>query len=75
MRNMNILSIVTGIVVLIAGLVAFVPLLGWLYWVVIPLGIIGIVLGALSSKRTGLVLNLILVAIFFIRWSMGGFVL
>jgi hypothetical protein len=73
--GMNILSIVIALLVLITGLVAFIPLLGWLYWIVIPVAVIGAVVGALSRHRTGLVLNVLLIVIFGIRWWMGGFIL
>ncbi len=72
---MNIISILIAILVLIFGLVAFIPLLGWLYWIVIPIAVIGAVVGALSRHRTGLVLNILLIVIFGIRWWMGGFIL
>jgi len=72
---MNIISILIGILVLVAGLVAFIPLLGWLYWIVIPVAVIGAVVGALSKHRTGLVLNILLIVVFGIRWWMGGFIL
>ncbi len=73
--RMNIISILIAILVLICGLVAFIPLLGWLYWIVIPIAVIGAVVGALSRHRTGLVLNILLIVIFGIRWWMGGFIL
>ena len=38
---MNILSILIGLITLVFGLVAFVPLLGWMNWIVIPIGIVG----------------------------------
>ncbi len=70
----NLISMLIGIVVLFAGLVAFIPLLGWIYWLVIPLGVIGVAIGALSRSRTGLILNLVLLVIFGLRWWMGGFI-
>lgn len=73
--RMNIISILIAILVLILGLVAFIPLLGWLYWIVIPIAVIGAVVGALSRHRTGLTLNVLLIVIFGIRWWMGGFIL
>jgi hypothetical protein len=42
---------------------------------VIPIAVIGAVVGALSRHRTGLVLNILLIVIFGIRWWMGGFIL
>ena len=35
------LSLIIGLVALICALVAFLPLLGWANWLIIPLAIIG----------------------------------
>lgn len=69
---LNIVSILIGFVTLAAGLVAFVPFLGWLNWAVIPVGIVGAALGALSSSNTGRNFNLVLVVIFALRLMLGG---
>ena len=39
----NLVSLIIGIVALICALVAFIPLLGWANWLIIPLAIIGAV--------------------------------
>jgi hypothetical protein len=65
---LNIASILIGLVTLVLGLVAFIPLLGWMNWLVIPIGIVGAAVGALSSSNGGR--NLII--IFAIRLSLGG---
>ncbi|NYD90464.1 hypothetical protein [Sphingomonas melonis] len=69
---LNIVSIAIGLVTLVLGLVAFIPLLGWLNWVVIPIGIVGAAFGAMSSSNSGRNLNLVLIVIFAIRLSLGG---
>ena len=69
---LNIVSILIGLVTLVLGLVAFVPLLGWMNWLVIPIGIVGAAVGALSSHRSGRNLNLTLIVIFAIRLMLGG---
>lgn len=69
---LNIASIFIGFVTLVLGLVAFVPLLGWMNWVVIPIGIVGAAVGALSSSNAGRNLNLVLIVIFAVRLSVGG---
>lgn len=69
---MNIVSILIGLVTLVLGLVAFVPFLGILNWFVIPIGIVGAAVGALSSAKTGRNLNLVLVVIFTLRLMIGG---
>ncbi|EZP52500.1 hypothetical protein [Sphingomonas sp. RIT328] len=69
---LNIVSIALGLVTLTLGLVAFIPLLGWMNWIVIPIGIVGVAVGALSSSNGGRNLNLVLIVIFAIRLSLGG---
>ncbi len=69
---LNIVSIFIGLVTLALGLVAFVPLLGWMNWLVIPIGIVGAAIGAMSSSNGGRNLNLVLIVIFAIRLSLGG---
>jgi hypothetical protein len=69
---LNIVSILVGLVTLAFGLVAFVPLLGWMNWLVIPIGIVGAAIGAMSSSNGGRNLNLVLIVIFAIRLSLGG---
>ncbi|MFC3579631.1 hypothetical protein [Sphingomonas hylomeconis] len=69
---LNILSILIGLVVLLFAVVGFVPLLGWLNWFIIPLGIVGAALGALSSSKSGRNLNILLIIICALRLSLGG---
>ena len=69
---LNLVSILIGLVTLAFGLVAFIPLLGWMNWLVIPIGIVGAAVGALSSSSSGRNLNLVLIVIFAIRLSIGG---
>lgn len=69
---MNIISILIGLVTLTLGLVAFVPFLGWMNWFVIPIGIVGAALGALSPAKSGRNLNLGLVVVFTLRLMLGG---
>jgi hypothetical protein len=69
---MNVISTVIGIVALVAALVAFIPLLGWLNWLVIPVAVIGLVLGLFSDKTTGRNINLIVLVIAMFRLFIGG---
>jgi hypothetical protein len=61
-----------GCVTLVLGLIAFFPLLGWMNWLIIPIGIVGAAVGALSSTNGGRNLNLVLIVIFALRLSLGG---
>ena len=69
---LNLVSILIGVVTLALGLVAFVPLLGWMNWLVIPIGIVGAAVGAMSSTNGGRNLNLVLIVIFGLRLMLGG---
>ena len=39
---MNIISILIGLVALFWGVIAFTPFLGWMYWGVLPVAIVGL---------------------------------
>ena len=69
---MNMISTLIGIVALFAALIAFIPLLGWLNWLVIPFVAIGLVLGLLSDKTTGRNINLAVLVIAMFRLFIGG---
>lgn len=69
---LNILSLLVGVVALFLGIFAFFPLLGWAYWLIIPIALVGLALGQLSSSRSGRNLNLIVIVIGIVRLSLGG---
>jgi len=68
----NITSLIIGFVALICAMVAFLPLLGWLNWFIIPLAIIGAGIGVISRGTAGRNLNLLVILIAAIRLSLGG---
>ena len=69
---LNILSLLVGVVALFLGIFAFFPFLGWAYWLIIPIALVGLALGQLSSSRSGRNLNLIVIVIGIVRLSLGG---
>ncbi len=69
---MNLISTLIGIMALVAALVAFIPLLGWLNWLVIPVAVIGLVIGLVSDKTTGRNVNLVVVVLATLRLFIGG---
>jgi hypothetical protein len=71
----NIASLLVGFVALICALVAFLPLLGWLNWLIIPLAIIGAGVGVISRGTAGRNLNLLVIAIGVVRLILGGGIL
>ncbi|WP_310467577.1 hypothetical protein [Sphingomonas sp.] len=72
---LNIVSLVIGVVALLFGLIAFLPLLGWANWLIIPLAIIGAVIGMASSGTAGRNLNIFVIVVGVIRLSLGGGIL
>ena len=68
----NIASLIIGIVALILGVIAFIPLLGWAYWLIIPLALIGAGVGMISRSTAGRNLNLFVVVVGVIRLMLGG---
>lgn len=69
---LNILSLSVGSLALVAALFAFLPLLGWANWFIIPLAVVGLVIGLASSQRSGRNLNLVVIVVGVLRLSLGG---
>lgn len=67
----NLVSLIIGAVALIAALVAFVPLLGWANWLIIPLAILGAVIGMISRSSAGRNLNLFVIVVAVLRLILG----
>jgi hypothetical protein len=68
----NLVSLVIGFVAMILAIVAFIPLLGWANWLIIPIAIIGAVVGMLSNGTSGRNLNLCVIVIGIVRLMLGG---
>jgi hypothetical protein len=69
---LNILSLLVGAVALALGILAFLPLLGWAYWLIIPIALVGLALGVLSRHKSGRNLNLVVIVVGVIRLMLGG---
>ena len=72
---LNIVSLIIGAVALIFAVVAFIPLLGWANWLIIPLAVIGAGIGMVSRSTAGRNLNLFVILIAVVRLSLGGGIL
>jgi hypothetical protein len=68
----NIAALIIGLVALVLAVVAFLPLLGWAIWLIIPLAIIGAVIGMLSRGTAGRNLNLFVILVGVVRLMLGG---
>ena len=73
MRNM--MSIALGLFALVLVVVAFIPLLGWANWFIIPIAIVGLALGAMSDRTSGRNLNIVVIVAGVLRLMLGGGIL
>jgi uncharacterized membrane protein len=79
---MGVISLVWGIVALLWMLLAFIPLLGWGNWFMIPFAAVGAIIAAIGMlftrsenrgrAKTGLILNGIAIVVGVIRLGLGG---
>ena len=72
---MNVISVIIGIVALIIALVGFIPLLGILNWFVIPLAVVGLIVGMFDARTTGRNFNAIVLVLAVVRLFLGGGIL
>ena len=68
----NVASLIIGFVALILAIIAFIPLLGWANWLIIPLAVIGAGVGMVSRGTSGRNLNLFVIVIGVVRLMLGG---
>lgn len=78
---MGFISLVWGVLAALFMLIALIPLLGWLNWLVIPFAGIGAILAGIGimfkgekgrRAKAGLVLNAIVIVVALVRLGMGG---
>lgn len=67
----NLVSLIIGFVALLCAIVAFIPFLGALNWLIVPLAIIGAVIGMISRSNAGRNLNLLVIVVGVIRLMLG----
>lgn len=72
---LNLVSLIIGAVALVCVAIAFIPLLGWANWLIIPLAVIGAGIGAISGGTSGRNLNLVVIVIGVLRLMLGGGIL
>jgi len=72
---LNLVSLIIGAVALLLAAVAFLPLLGWANWLIIPLAVIGAAVGMASSSNGGRNLNLFVIVVGIVRLMIGGGIL
>jgi hypothetical protein len=72
---LNLVSLIIGAVALVMAVIAFLPLLGWANWLIIPLAMIGAVVGMAARSTAGRNLNLFVIVIGVVRLMLGGGIL
>lgn len=72
---LDLVSLIIGFVALVCAAIAFLPLLGWANWLIIPIAILGAAVGMISSGTAGRNLNLLVIGIGIVRLMIGGGVL
>ncbi len=68
----NLLSILIGLLSLVIVIPATIPFLGWANWFALPLIVIGIIVGQLSSSRSGRNFCIVVGLIAVVRLTIGG---
>ena len=71
----NLVSLIIGAVALLLAVIAFLPLLGWANWLIIPLAVIGAGIGMISRGSAGRNLNLFVIVVGIFRLMIGGGIL
>lgn len=69
---MKIIGLFLAIIVSILSVIAFIPLLGWLYWIIIPIGIIAFLFSSAGNSKLGKTLSILVIAIGICRLMIGG---
>ena len=79
---MGLISVLWGIVAMLWMVLAFIPLLGWGNWFLIPFAVVGAIIAAIGvlltrsgnrgRAKTGLVLNAIVIVVAIWRLGLGG---
>lgn len=72
---LNFVSLIIGIIALVCAAVAFIPPLGFLNWLIIPLAVIGAGVGQISDNNSGRNLNLFVIIVGIVRLMLGGGIL
>lgn len=69
---LNLVSILFGILALILGLPTVIPGLGWAWFFILPVAVVGVIVGQLLSKRSGRNFCLVVLALGLIRMTIFG---
>lgn len=69
----NLLALIIGVVSLLLVAVAFLPLLGWANWLILPLAVVGAGIGSMSGgSKAGRNLCIFVIVVGVLRLMLGG---
>ena len=68
---LNLLSLLIGLAAIVPLFFALIPFMGWANWLLLPLPIAGLIIGALSRGNAGRNLNLIVLLVAIVRLWLG----
>jgi hypothetical protein len=71
MMMRNTASLAIGLIALLLAVVAFLPLLGWANWFIVPIAVVGLALGLSSEQTSGRNLNALVIAVGVFRLWIG----
>lgn len=72
---MKTLGRLFGILALIGMIIGFIPLFGWLNWIVIPFAILGLVISIVGKSKGGVTICFLAVILGILRLILGGGIL
>lgn len=68
----NLIAFLLGLVALVLAFIGFIPLFGWLNWLIILIAGVGAAFGFISDKSVGRNFCLVVMAICALRLWLGG---
>jgi hypothetical protein len=68
----NVIAFFLGAIALVLAIIGFIPLLGWLNWLIILIAGVGVAIGAASAKNSGRNFCIVVVVICALRLWVGG---
>ncbi len=71
----SLIGNIVGIVCMLLMIVAFIPMLGWLNWVVIPVSAVGLIISSIAGSSGGKTMCGFAIAVGTARLMWGGGIL
>ncbi len=69
---MKTIGLLWGIIAVLGMLLAFIPLLGWLNWIVIPFAVIGLINSSIGNSNSGKTMCVVAIIFGILRLILGG---